>query len=157
MTTLQKKENKFLWTDKCEESFQKLKQLLMSALVLQIADPDEDFIVCTSARKEGLVGVLLQNDHVICFESQKLKEHEKNYPTHDLELTPIIHALNMWRHYLMGSKFLLKTLNMSLKYLFDQPDLNARQARWLAFLSEYHLELKHIKVKENKVAYALSR
>ena len=46
---------------------------------------------------------------------------------------------------------------MSVKYLFDQPDLNARQPKWLAFLSEYHFELKHIKVKENKVVDALIR
>ena len=57
----------------------------------------------------------------------------------------------------MGRKFFLKTDNMSLKYLFDQPDLNARKARWLPSLSEYHFELKHIKGKENKVVDALSR
>ena len=57
----------------------------------------------------------------------------------------------------MGRKFLLKTDNMSLKYLFKQPDLNARKYRWLSFLSEYHFELKHTKGKENKVADALSR
>ena len=57
----------------------------------------------------------------------------------------------------MGRKFLLKMENMSLKYLFDQPDLNVRQARWLAFLSECHFELKRIKGKENKVVDALSR
>ena len=57
----------------------------------------------------------------------------------------------------MGRKFLLKTDKMSLKYLFDQPNLNARKARWLTFLSGYHFELKHIKGKENKVADALSR
>ena len=56
----------------------------------------------------------------------------------------------------MGRNFLLKTDNMSLIYLFDQPDLNARQAKWLAFLSEYHFEIKHIKGKDNKVSYALS-
>ena len=72
-------------------------------------------------------------------------------------LAAIIHALKMWRHYLMGRKFLLKTDNMSLKYLFDQPNLNVRQARWLDFLSEYHFELKHIKGKANKVVDALSR
>ena len=115
------------------------------------------FFVCMDASKEGIGGVLLQNDHAICYESQKLKEHEKNYPMNDLELAAIIHALKMWRHYLMGRKFLLKTDNMSLKYLFDQPDLNAIQARWLAFLSEYHFELKHIKEKENKVSDAVSR
>ena len=86
-----------------------------------------------------------------------LKEHEKNYPMHDLELASIIHALKMWRHYLMGRKFLLKIDNMSLKYLFEQPDLNARKSRWLAFLSEYHFELKHIKVKEKNIVDALSR
>ena len=98
----------------------------------------------------------MTNDHVICYESQKLKEHEQNYPTHDLELATIIHALKMWRHYPMGRKFLLKTDNLSLKYLLYQPYMNTRQARWFAFLSEYHFELKHIKGKENKVVDALS-
>ena len=156
MTTLQKKANKFLWTTKCEESFPKLKYLLMTAPILRITDPDGDFIVCTDASKEGLGGVLLQNDHTVCYELRKLKEHEKNYPAHDIELAAIIHALKMWRNYLMGRNFLLKTKIMCLKYLFDQPDLNARKAGWLTFLSEYHFELKHIKGKENKVVDALS-
>ena len=56
----------------------------------------------------------------------------------------------------MGRKFLLKIDNMSMKYLFEQPNLNARKARWLAFLSEYHFKLKHIKGKENKITDALS-
>ena len=129
----------------------------MTAPVLWIADPNGDFGLCMDASKEGLRGVLLQNDHAIYYESQKLKEHEKNYPMHDLELAATIHALKMWRHYLMGRKFLLNTDNMSLKYLFNQPDLNVRKARWLAFLSEYHFELKCIKGKENKVVDALSR
>ena len=93
---------------------------------------------------------------MIYYELRKLKEHEKNYPTHDLELAAIIHTLRMWRHYLMGRSFLLKTYNISMKYLFDQLDLNARKSQWLAFFSEYHFELKHIKGKEKKVANALS-
>ena len=76
---------------------------------------------------------------------------------HDLELADIIHALKMWRHYLMGRKFLIESDNMCLKYLFNQPDLNVRQARWLVLLSEYHFELEHIKGKENKFVDALSR
>ena len=52
-------------------------------------------MVCTDACKEGLGGVLTQNGHVISYESRKLKEHERNYATHDLELASIIHALNM--------------------------------------------------------------
>ena len=115
MIDLQKKENKFLWTTKCEEIFQNLKHILTIALILQIADLDWDFLVCMDASKEGLGGFLLQNDYVICYESRKLKEHEQNYPTHDLELAAIIHALKMWRHYLMGRKFLMNTYNMILK------------------------------------------
>ena len=87
----------------------------------------------------------------------KLKAHENNYETYDLELDSIIHTLKMWRHHLMGKIFLLMSDNISLKYLFDQQHMNARQARWLAFLSEYDFEIKHIKRKENKVADALSR
>ena len=86
-----------------------------------------------------------------------LKEHEQNYPTHDLELATIIHALKMCRNYLMGRKFLQSTDNTSLKYLFGKLDLNSRQAIWLDFLSEYHFEVNHIKGKENKTVDALSR
>ena len=101
--------------------------------------------------------MFLQEDYVISYESRKLKIHEQNYGTHDLELAAIIHALKMWRHYLIGRKFTLMSDNISLKYLFDQQNLNAHQARWLAFLSEYDFEIKHIKGKENKMADALSR
>ena len=99
----------------------------------------------------------MQDNHVICYESRKMKEHEKNYATHDLELAAIVHALKMWRNYLMGRRFELRIDHCGLKYLFDQPTLNARQARWLEFLCEFDFEFKHIKGKENKVADALSR
>jgi hypothetical protein len=86
-----------------------------------------------------------------------LKEHEKNYATHDLELAVVVHALRKWRHYLMGKKFELRTDHNSLKYLFDHPTLNARQIRWLEFLCEYDFDIKYIKGKDNQVADALSR
>jgi hypothetical protein len=78
---------------------------LTSASILKIADPYKDFVVCIDACKEGSGGVLTQNEHVVCYESRKLNEHEKSYATHDLELVAIIHTLKMWRHYLMGRKF----------------------------------------------------
>ena len=65
---------------------------------------------------KGLGGILMQDNHVVCYESIKLKEHEKNYGTHDLELVAIVHALKMWRHYLMGRKFELRTYHRGLKY-----------------------------------------
>ena len=79
ITSLQKKGTKFEWTTKCEESFQWLKNLLTSAPVLKVADPKKDFVVCINACRQGLGGFLMQDNHVICYESRKLKEHEKNY------------------------------------------------------------------------------
>jgi hypothetical protein len=156
ITSLQRKGKKFQWTKEYERSFQKLKQLLTSAPILRIADPNEDLIVCTDACKKGLGGVLSKNGFVVCYESRKLKEHERIYATHDLELETIVHTLNKWRHYLMGKRFELRTNHYGLKYLFDQRTLNSRQSRWLEFLSEYDFDIKHIKGKENKVADALN-
>jgi hypothetical protein len=93
ITSLQRKGMKFQWTLDCERSFQHLKQLLKSAPILRITDLEEDFIVCIDACNEGLCEVLGQNGFVICYESRKLKYHERNYATHDLELETIVHAL----------------------------------------------------------------
>jgi hypothetical protein len=101
----QKKGVKFQWTLDCERSFQHLKHLLTSDPILRIFYPNEDFIVCTNACKEGIGGFLSQNGYVVCYESRNLKEHEGNYAIHDLELEAIAHYLNMWRHYLMGKIF----------------------------------------------------
>jgi hypothetical protein len=68
---------------------------------------------------------------VVCCESQKLKEHERNYAIHELELALIVHALKMCRNYLMGNKFEIRTDHCGLKHLFGQPTLNARQSIWL--------------------------
>jgi hypothetical protein len=96
ITSLQKKWTEFKWSEKCQDSFNKLKELLTIAPILKVADLDKDFTVCVDASKEGLGGVLTQEGHVICYESQKLKEHERNYVTHNLELAVVIHALKMW-------------------------------------------------------------
>jgi len=86
-----------------------------------------------------------------------MNEHEKNYVTNDFELETIIHALKMWRHYLLGTGFILMSDHSVMRYLFDQPNLNARQAIWLAILSEFYFEIRYIKGKENKITDALSR
>lgn len=62
---------------------------------------------------------------------KKLKEHERNYATQDLELTAIVHAFKMWRHSLMGNNFSFRTDHSGLTYLFGQPKLNVKQTRWL--------------------------
>jgi hypothetical protein len=95
-----------------------LKEIFTSEPILKIAYPNQDFFVCTTTCKEGLDGVLNQRDCVICYESKKLKEHERNYATNDLELTTIIHALKMWRNYLMGKKLELRIDHCGLKHCF---------------------------------------
>jgi len=134
ITYLKKRRIKFEWTSKCEESFKLLKKLLTSAPISKITDPNKDFLVCTYPCKEGLSGVFTRND---------------------LDLAAIVHSLKMWRHYLMGNKFELRTDHSGLKYLFEQQTLNVRQTRWLEFLSEYDFDIKHIKGKKNKIANAL--
>jgi hypothetical protein len=84
---------------------------------------------------------------VVCYESRKLKEHEINYATHDLELVIIAHALKMWIHYLMVRIFELRIDQFDLKQLLRQQTLNARQTIWLEFLSEYDFGIKHVKGK----------
>jgi len=107
---------------------------LISAPILKVADPYEDFVVCTDACKKGLGGVLTHNGHVICYESRNIKEHEINYAIHYLELESIVHALKMWRNYLMGRKFELETDHSCLKHLFEKLTLNAKQTRCMEFI-----------------------
>jgi hypothetical protein len=105
--------------------------LLINVPILKNTYLNEDFVVCTDACKEGLYGVLSQNGFVIGFESRKLKEHERIYASHDLELAAIVHALNKWIHNLMGNRFELKTYHNGLKYLLDKLTLNVRHRKWL--------------------------
>jgi hypothetical protein len=156
-TSLQKNGVKFIWTSECEERFKEMKYLLTNVPMLKIVDPNKVFLMCTNSCKKGLGGVLMQEGHVIFYESRKLNEHEVNYVTHNMELATIVHALKMWRHYLLGIIFLLMIDHSALGYLFDQPKLNVRQARWMALLSDFDFEIKHIKGKENRVVDALSR
>jgi hypothetical protein len=100
---------------------------------------------------------LCKEGRVIAYASRALRPHEINYPTHDLELAAVVHALKMWRHYLMGNHCNIFTDHQSLKYIFTQSDLNMRQGRWLEFIKDYDLEVHYHPGKANVVADALSR
>lgn len=115
ITNLQKKEKMFEWTNKCEQSFQILKHKLTTAPILIVPDPNGKFLVISDAFGEGLGGVLMQKGQVVAYESRKLKQYELNYAPRDLELAAIVHALQMWRHYLIGKPFELKTDHLGLK------------------------------------------
>jgi hypothetical protein len=129
MIKLLQKDSKFVWSPACEEAFQALKKFLTSASILAQPDIDRPFDVYCDASKTGLGCVLMQEGWVIAYASRQLKKHEVNYPTHDLELAAVEHALKIWRHYLLGNKVHIFTDHKSLKYIFTQPELNMRQRR----------------------------
>nr|GEY68189.1 retrotransposon protein, putative, Ty3-gypsy subclass [Tanacetum cinerariifolium] len=105
----------------------------------------------------GLGAILMQREKVITYTSRKLKVHEKNYTTHDLELGAVMFALKMWRHYLYGTKCVVFTDHKSLQHIPDQKELNMRQRRWLELLSDYDCEIRYRSRKANVVADALSQ
>ena len=105
----------------------------------------------------GLGCVLMQEGKVVVYASKQLKPHEKNYPTHDLELVAIVFALKIWRHYLYGEKCFIYNDHKSLKYLPSQRELNLRQRRWMELIEDYDCVIDYHPGKANVVADALSR
>ena len=91
---------------------------MTSVPILKIPKGTGDMVIYSDASGQGLSYVLMQHRHVIAYASRQLKIHERNYPTHDLELAAVIHALKIWRHYLIGDKVLIYTDHKSLKYVF---------------------------------------
>jgi ribonuclease HI len=131
--------------------------LLTTALVLAQPIIEKLFDVFYEASSTGLGCVLRQEDRVIAFACWQLRKHEVNYPTHDLELAAVVHALKIWRHYLLGNVCRIYTDHKSLKYIFTQLKLNRRQIRWLELIKDYNLEVHYHPGKANVVANALSR
>src|SRR4051812_49397793 len=118
LTNLLHKGVKFEWTDKCQESFQALKDKLTSPPVLDPPDTRKDFVIYCDTSRQGLGCVLLQERHVIAYGSRQLRTYEDNYPTHDLKLAAVIYALKLWRHYLLGNCCEVYIDHQSLKHLF---------------------------------------
>jgi hypothetical protein len=105
----------------------------------------------------GIGGVLIQDGCAISYASRQLTHLTEHYLTHDLELLAVVHALKLWRHYLLDNLVHIYTDHKSLKYLFTQPDLNMRQRRWLEIIKDYELEIHYHLGKANVVVDALSR
>ncbi|WVZ51513.1 LOW QUALITY PROTEIN: hypothetical protein U9M48_002657 [Paspalum notatum var. saurae] len=148
MTSLTKKNAKY--------AFQTLKKLLTSAPVLAQPDVTKPLDVYCDAPGNGLGYVLMQEGRVIAYASRQLRKHEVNYPTHDLELAAVVHALKIWRHYLLGNTCHIYTDHKSPKYILTQPELNMRQRRWLKLIKDYDLKIHYHLGKANVVVDALS-
>jgi hypothetical protein len=157
MTKLLEKDKQFKWTPACESSFQELKKRLTTAPVLVMPNMETLLSIYCDASGQGFGCVLMQDGRVVAYASRQLRKYEVNYPTHDLELAAVVHALKIWRHYLMGKRCELYTDHKSLKYIFTQSNLNLRQRRWLELIKDYNLGINYHPGKANVVADALSR
>ena len=157
MTRLLQKNVKYEWSEKCQRSFDKLKAFLTEAPVLTQPTCGREYVIFSDASLNGLGCVLMQEGKVVAYASRQLKPHEKNYPTHDLELAAIVFALKIWRHYLYGEKCFIYTDHKSLKYLPLQRELNLRQRRWTELIKDYDCVIDYHSGKANVVADALSR
>ena len=108
----------FKWDQNSEDCFLELKKRLVTALILTIPSSAGGFIIFSDASHQGLGCVLMQGDKVIAYFLLQLRTHEKNYPTHDLELAAVVFVLKVRRHYLYRETYKIITDHKSLKYLF---------------------------------------
>src|SRR2546425_268564 len=157
LTKLLHKDVPFVWSEACQNSFDRLKEKLTTAPVLTISSGTGGFVVYSDASHQGLGCVLMQRGNVVAYASRQLRTHEKSYSIHDLELAAVVFALKIWRHYLYGETFQIFTDHQSLKYLMTQRELNARQRQWIELLKDYDCTIEYHSGKANVVADALSR
>src|SRR5437763_1339419 len=134
---------------------------MTTTLVLCIPDPNLPFTVTTDA-SDFAVGAVLQQDQgqgpqPVAYTSRKMNPAEWNYPAHDKELLTIMHALAKWRVYLHGRPFTIYSDHATLTHLKNQPNLNAKQVRWLGKMQDFDFKIVHIPGKQNIVTDALSR
>ncbi|MCF8704065.1 hypothetical protein L3055_11050, partial [Corynebacterium sp. MC-02] len=157
LTELLKKDKPWAWTPDCQDAFENLKAAMSKEPVLALPDFSRPFEVHTDASDFAIGGVLMQNRHPIAYESRKLNETERRYTVQEKEMTAIVHCLRTWRHYLLGSKFVVQTDNVATSYFQSQRKLSPKQARWQDFLAEFDYDLVYKPGKGNVVADALSR
>ncbi|WMV30419.1 hypothetical protein MTR67_023804, partial [Solanum verrucosum] len=121
------------FVEACEKSFQELKTQLTIPPMLTLSEGTKDFVVYCDTSRVGFSCTLLQNGNIITYASRQHKIHEKNYPTHDLELV------------------------VSLHYVFTKKEPNIRQRRWLELLKNYEMSILYHPGKANVVVVALSK
>ncbi|WVZ61199.1 hypothetical protein U9M48_011110 [Paspalum notatum var. saurae] len=155
MTALRKKGARFEWTEAREKSFQEPKAKLTSAPILVLLDIHRDFVIYRDASRQGLGCVLMRDDKVIAYASRQLKDHEQNYPTHDLELGAVVHAPKVWRHYRLATSVrCIPTTRASSTFSPDSTRI--RGNAWLELIKDFDMSIQYHPCKANVVADALS-
>ena len=163
LTKLLSKKSKFKWDEKCQEAFQKIKNMLVSAPVLRIPDFDKSFILYVDASQVGIGGVLMQEhegvEHPVGYYSRKLLPYQCSYSTIEKEALGLIMSLSHFDVYVKGSGQPVQvfTDHNPLVFLYKMKNTNQRLMRWCLVLQDYDLEISHVRGSENVLADALSR
>ncbi|TYJ96446.1 Transposon Tf2-6 polyprotein [Cucumis melo var. makuwa] len=151
------KKGGFNWTSEAEQAFEKLKKAMMSLPVLALPMFDKPFEIETDASGYGVGAVLIQNKHPIAFYSHTLAIRDRGRPVYERELMAVVLAVQRWRPYLLGNRFVVQIDQKSLKCLLEQRVVQPQYQRWLAKLLGYTFDVEYKSEVENKAAYALSR
>ncbi|RVW80990.1 Transposon Ty3-I Gag-Pol polyprotein [Vitis vinifera] len=155
------KDAKFEWDDKCQRSFELLKQFLTSTPIVRAPNWELPFEVMSDSSDYANGAVLGQREegkpYVIYYASKSLNDAQRNYTTTEKELLVVVYALDKFRAYLIGSSIVVFTDHSSLKYLLTKQDAKARLIRWILLLQEFNLQIRDKKGVENVVADHLSR
>jgi len=158
LTNLLKKSTiTYEWEGTCDEAFETLKGILVKAQVLKLLDFDKDFQIHSDASDFAIGGVLVQEGRPVAFESKKLSETERRWPTHEKEMWAVIHCLKTWGHYIGSKDVVVWTDNVTLKYFATQPKLSSKQVKWQDTLALFNVDIRHKPGKDNLVPDALSR
>ncbi|KRY47195.1 Retrovirus-related Pol polyprotein from transposon 17.6 [Trichinella britovi] len=152
----------FCWSNEAEEAFQRLKRALTTAPILAFPRFDIPFIIDTDASETGIGAVLSQKhdpegERVIAYASRTLSKTERKYSTTRKELLSIIYFTKLFRPYLVGQRFTLRTDHDSLTWLRNFKEPEGQEARWLEHLQEYDMEVVHRRGRQHNNADAMSR
>ncbi len=125
--------------------------------ILIVPDLRKPFEVLCDASGDCVGAVINQENHAVAYESRRLRDAELHASIYEKELMAVVHALSVWKHYLLGADFVIKTDHQSLRYFLSQRKLSEKQMRWANFLSMFHFQILHTSGNKNVVADALSR
>ncbi len=145
------------WEEACDKAFEALTGILVKGSLLKLPDFDKDFEIHSDASNFAIGSVIVQDGRPVAFESKKLSEMERRWPTHEKEMWAVIHCLKTWGHYIGSKDVVVWTDNVTLKYFATQPKLSSKQVRWQDTLALFNVDIQHKPGKETIVPDALNR